>query len=122
MLLESESDSMHRTLFSFIETSGFTKQVSRLLSDEEYSILQWRLIQLPDAGDVIPGGGGIRKFRFSARGKGTRGGARVIYYFALSREQIYMLNIYSKDERSDITLPMLRELKKLVEEWNKDEH
>lgn len=113
---------MKKTLFSFIETSWFTKQVAGLLSDDEYATLQWRLIQLPDAGDVIQGGGGIRKFRFSAKGKGSRGGARVIYYFAMSHEMIYMLDIYSKDEKSDITLPRLRELKKLVEELNKDEH
>jgi hypothetical protein len=112
---------MNKTYFSFIETTWFTKQVTRVLSDEEYSSLQRRLIQLPDIGDMIPGGGGIRKFRFSAKGKGTRGGSRVIYYFAASREQIYMLEIYSKNERADITLPRLRELKRLVEEWLKDE-
>jgi len=112
---------MDRILLGFIETKWFTKQVSKLLSDDEYSLMQWRLIQIPDIGDVIPGGGGIRKFRFAAKSKGKRGGARVIYYLAASRDQIYMLDIYSKDEKSDITLPRLRELKQLVEAWDQDE-
>ena len=106
-------------LFSFIETTWFTKQVSRLLTDDEYSKLQMRLMEFPEAGDVIPGGGGLRKFRFSARGKGTRGGARVIYYLAVSREQIFMLDIYSKAEKTDIPPARLRELKNLVQEWLK---
>lgn len=108
---------MSNLLFSFVETTRFTREVQKLLTDDEYTRLQWRLIELPDAGDVIPGGGGIRKFRFSAKGKGSRGGARVIYYLAVSREQIFMLDIYSKSERSDIDGAMLRELKAIVEEW-----
>lgn len=74
---------MDKTYFSFVETIWFTKRMSELLSEEEYSKLQWRLIEFPEAGDVIPGGGGIRKIRVSAKGKGTRGGARVIYYLAM---------------------------------------
>lgn len=78
--------------------------------------MQWRLIQIPDIGDVIPGAGGIRKFRYSAKSKGKRGGARVLYYYAVSLERIYLLDIYTKDEQADVTLPRLRELKRLVDE------
>lgn len=46
---------MGETLFSFKETSWFTKHVGEILSDAEYSKLQWRLIEFPDAGDVIKG-------------------------------------------------------------------
>jgi hypothetical protein len=108
---------MNDLLFSFVESARFTREVQKLLTDDEYSRLQWRLIELPDAGDVIPGGGGIRKFRFSAKGKGSRGGARVIYYLAVSREQIFMLDIYPKNERTNLDAAMLRELKAVVEEW-----
>lgn len=90
-----------------------------LLTDEEYNKLQWRIIEFPDAGDVIKGSGGIRKIRQSAKGKGTRGGARVIYYWAVSHEQIFMLDIYAKNEKADLSLEQIRELKKLVEEWTK---
>ena len=108
---------MIEKLFSFIETSLFTKRVSELLTDEEYSRLQWRLIEFPTAGDIIPGSGGIRKIRISVKGKGTRGGARVIYYFAVMRDEIFMLDIYAKNEKADLTIQQVRELKMLVEEW-----
>ena len=75
-------------LYSFRETSHFTKQVLELLTDEEYTKLQWRLIEFPEAGDVIRGSGGIRKIRQAAKGKGTRGWARVIYYFALKNPRV----------------------------------
>lgn len=110
---------MSEKLFTFVETSLFTKRVADLLDDDEYSKLQWRLIEFPEADDVIPGGGGIRKIRQSAKGKGTRGGARVIYYLAVSREPIFMLDIYAKNEKTDLTMVQIRELKKLVEEWTK---
>jgi hypothetical protein len=69
---------MDEILYSFRETSLFTKRVLDPLTDEEYNKLQWRLIEFPEAGDVIKGSGGIRKIRQSAKGKGTRGGARLI--------------------------------------------
>lgn len=106
-------------LYSFRETSHFTKQVTELLTDEEYSKLQWRLIEYPDAGDVIKGSGGIRKIRQSAKGKGSRGGARVIYYFAMQNGQFFMLDIYAKNEQEDLSIEQVRELKRLVEEWMK---
>ncbi len=110
---------MNEILYSFRETVWFTKKVLELLTDEEYGKLQWRLIEFPDAGDVIKGSGGIRKIRQSAKGKGTRGGARVIYYFALENQEILMLDIYAKNEKEDLSIEQIRELKKLVEEWTK---
>ena len=110
---------MSKPLYRFIETLWFTKRVTELLSDDEYTKLQWRLIEFPDAGDVIQGSGGIRKIRVSAKGKGTRGGARVIYYFAASKGQIFMLDIYAKYEQSDLSIEQIRELKQIVDDWSK---
>jgi hypothetical protein len=110
---------MNEILYSFRETSSFTKGVSKLLTDEEYIKLQWRLIEFPNAGDVIKGSGGIRKIRQSAKGTGTRGGARVIYYFAARNQEIFMLHIYAKNEKEDMSIKQTRELKLLVEEWLK---
>ena len=84
---------MNEILYSFRETNWFTKRVSELLTDEEYSKLQWRLIEFPDAGDIIKGSGGIRKIRQSAKGKGTCGGARVIYYFAGKAKTFALVSI-----------------------------
>ena len=110
---------MSEILYSFRETTWFTKQVSELLTDEEYTKLQWRLIEFPEAGDIIKGSGGIRKIRQSAKGKGTRGGARVIYYFAAKNQEIFMLDIYAKNEQEDLSIEQIRELRNLIEEWIK---
>ena len=90
-----------------------------MLTDEEYTRLQWRLIESPAAGDFIQGSGGIQKIRQSAKGKGTRGGARVIYYFAAANEEIFMLDIYAKNEKEDLGTKQIHVLKQLVEEWLK---
>jgi len=64
-----------------VETSVFTRQVLDLLSDEEYRKLQIELANYPDAGAVIKGSGGLRKMRWKAKGRGKRGGVRVIYHW-----------------------------------------
>ena len=90
----------------FIETPTFTRLVQELLSDEEYRGLQNTLANDPDCGDLIKGGGGIRKVRHSAQGRGKSGGVR---------HQIYMLVVYpmsKKDDLSDKETAILRELVK----------
>jgi mRNA-degrading endonuclease RelE of RelBE toxin-antitoxin system len=63
-----------------IETSIFTKQVQKLLSDDDYRELQYALVQRPDMGQIIVGSGGLRKIRWRTHGRGKRGGVRIIYY------------------------------------------
>jgi len=99
----------------FFETSVFTRRVTELLSDDEYGELQRVLVADPNAGDTIPGSGGLRKIRWAIRGRGKRGGARVIYYHVVSRDQFYMLLIYAKNEQDDLSPEQLRMLKKAVE-------
>jgi hypothetical protein len=99
----------------FFETSVFTRRVTTLLSDDEYAELQGVLVDNPNAGDVIPGSGSLRKMRWAAQGRGKRGGARVIYYHLISRDQFYMLLIYGKNEQDDLSPEQLRMLKKAVE-------
>jgi len=78
------------------ETSGFTRQVQKLLTDQEYRDLQTLLVNRPDAGPVIVGSGGLRKVRWGLHSKGKRGGLRVIYYCAEVEEQLLMLFIFPK--------------------------
>ena len=87
----------------FIETPIFTRLVLELLPDDEYRELQFMLADNPSCGDIIQGGGGIRKVRFSAKGKGKSGGVRVIYYWMTARGQIYMLLIYPKNKKDTLT-------------------
>lgn len=99
-----------------IETSVFTKQVTRLLDEDEYRLLQSILVNQPDAGDVIPGGGGLRKIRWGLGERGKRGGVRVIYYWAVRQERLVMLVMYPKNERDDLTKDQLKILRKIIEE------
>jgi hypothetical protein len=105
-------------VLEFRETAIFTRDVVSLLTDEEYAELQGVLIVQPDAGGVIPGTGGLRKLRWSQkrRGKGKRGGVRVIYYWYVSGALIYMLLAYSKDDQDDLTIAEKRLLARLVAE------
>lgn len=98
-----------------IETTVFTRQVRELLSEEEYRSLQISLLQNPESGDIIPHSGGLRKKRWSALGKGKRGGSRTIYYWAVGQDQILMLLIYSKNEKDDLTQAQLKALRTIIE-------
>jgi hypothetical protein len=91
------------TSVEFIETPTFTRLLADLLTDDEYSSLQNVLAQNPDRGDVIKGGGGIRKLRFALPGRGKSGGVRVIYYWLRGDGQIYMLLIYPRSKKDDLT-------------------
>jgi mRNA-degrading endonuclease RelE of RelBE toxin-antitoxin system len=98
-----------------IETSIFTRRVLELLSDDDYRELQSVLVIRPDAGPVIPGSSGLQKLRWAASGRGKRGGARIIYYWFTSQEQLLMLYIYPKNEQDNLTPDQLKALKKIVE-------
>ena len=87
----------------FIETSVFTRMVTSLLTDDEYREFQNVLFDDPAAGDLIKGGGGIRKIRFAAQGRGKSGGVRTIYFWAKAKDQIYMLVIYPKSKKDTLT-------------------
>jgi hypothetical protein len=72
------------------------------------------LIDRPDAGDVIPGAGGARKLRWGAKGKGKRGGARIIYVYVLVAARIYLLRCYAKNVRTDLTASERKELRRIA--------
>ena len=82
----------------FFEAPAFTRQLSRYLSDDAFAALQPFLAANPAAGDVMPGTGGFRKLRWSdqRRGKGRRGGLRIIYYFLVSHDQIWLFTLFGK--------------------------
>lgn len=102
-------------MFSFIETKLFTRLVQEYLSDEEYQELQMLLIEQPEAGSIVPGSGGVRKLRWRARGRGKRGGYRVIYFARIELSVIWMLTMYPKNVRNNIPAHVLRQIREEIE-------
>jgi hypothetical protein len=102
----------------FIETPAFSADVRTLLPDESFAELQLELTARPTAGDLIPGTGGLRKIRWRLPGAGKRGGARVIYYWRASRSQIWLLSIYGKGVKNDLTAAEKRLMRQIVEHWS----
>ena len=78
--------------------------------------MQYELLEDPARGDIIKGGGGIRKLRFAVQGRGKSGGVRVIYYWIKDKHLIYMLSIYSKSKKDDLTDKETAILRELVKE------
>lgn len=100
----------------FIETSVFTRQITALLNDDEYRQFQSALAANPAAGVLIRGGGGIRKVRIAIGGRGTSGGARVIYYWAVEKDAILLVFAYAKNVAAELTAKQTVELAKLVKQ------
>ena len=101
---------------TFVETPVFTRRMTAILKYESYRQLQLHLAAYPEAGALIPGGGGLRKLRWSKPGMGKRGGTRIIYYYRGADERFYMLLIYEKSRADNITPDELKVFRKLVEE------
>jgi len=86
------------------------------MDDEAYRLFQQELMTNPEMGDVIEGTGGLRKLRQPdpRRGKGKRGGLRVIYYWRLGGDQFWLFTVYDKDQADDLTPAQRKVLKQLL--------
>jgi mRNA-degrading endonuclease RelE of RelBE toxin-antitoxin system len=100
----------------FVELPPFERYRADYLDDDAFLRLQQLLMLNPAAGALIPGTGGLRKLRYSdeRRGKGKRGGLRVIYYWWDAGLQCWLFTIYDKDEMSDLTKSQREMLKEMV--------
>jgi hypothetical protein len=101
----------------FLETPLFTRLLGAYLSDESYRELQRALMENPELGDVMPGTGGFRKARWNdaRRGKGKRGGLRIIYYYLTVDHQIWFFTLYDKGEAADLNADEKKALKKAIQ-------
>ena len=103
----------------FVELPAFERVRDRYLDDAAYSRLQTLPLLEPEVGDLLQGAGGLRKLRFcdSRRGKGTRGGLRIIYYHWSAQAEFWLFTVYDKNEMADIS----REQKDKIREQLKAE-
>ena len=100
----------------FVELPAFERYRAHYLDDSGFASLQQFLMAKPEAGAVIEGTGGLRKLRFAdaRRGKGKRGGLRVIYYWWSGGSEFWLFTLYGKDEAADLDPRQRRLLKAMV--------
>ncbi len=97
-----------------LQLPKFKVEATELIGADGIEALAIYLIDRPDAGDVIPGAGGARKLRWAAKGKGKRGGARIIYVYVVLAARIYLLRCYSKNVRTDLTADEKKQVRQLA--------
>lgn len=102
-------------MFTVIETPVFSRKSEDLLTDQEREEFVVFIAQNPTAGTVVRGSGGIRKIRWVRSGGGKRGGVRIIYYNQLEHEEIWLLTLYAKNERTTIPAHELKLIKEAIE-------
>ncbi len=85
------------------ETAVFMRQAADVWTDEERSAFVDFIARNPEAGDLIPESGGVRKVRWGRQGSGKQGGVRVIYFYQRSDVPLYLLMIYAKARREDLS-------------------
>jgi hypothetical protein len=100
----------------FVELPPFERRRAEYLDDAAFRALQQLLMSQPEAGDLMPGAGGLRKLRFpdTRRGKGKRGGQRIIYYWWDAGAQFWLFTLYDKDEMADLTAQQRKTLRGMI--------
>lgn len=100
----------------FVELPAFSRHRSDYMNDEAFRALQTTLMRSPNAGDMIEGTGGLRKLRFAdaSRGKGKRGGLRIIYFWWEAGRQFWLFTLYDKDEMTDLSTKDKKALKEMI--------
>ena len=94
---------MATLLITVAETQAFIRAAEKIWSEGERAEQIDFVAHNPEAGDVIPGTGGVRKLRWGRAGSGKRGGVRVIYFYYRSDCPLYLLLAYAKSQASDLS-------------------
>jgi len=97
-----------------VETVELVDHSRAILTEGERDALVAHLGANPEAGPLVPGTGGVRKIRWATRGHGKRGGARVIYYYYNQSVPLFLLDIYAKNENTNLSEADKRSLKRLL--------
>jgi mRNA-degrading endonuclease RelE of RelBE toxin-antitoxin system len=103
-----------------VEVGDFRRDALAALSEAELDQLRNELATLRQLGSVIKDTNGLRKFRWGAKGKGKRGGVRVIYYYGGDHMPLFLIALYAKNEKADLTAAEKKAAKKLVEALKKE--
>jgi hypothetical protein len=101
-------------MHTVVETPPYLSDAERLFSPDDRAAIVDTVSANPQGGVVIPGTGGVRKLRVAASGRGKRGGARVIYVFGGDDLPVFLLAVFAKNERSDLTQAQRNDLGRLT--------
>jgi len=118
-LLDTLLDRVYNNIMNreFISLEIFSKLWDELgLNDDDLNKLQEHLNIYPETGKIITKTGGVRKMRWGVKGKGKRGGIRILYIDFLSYEKIFLLMVYPKSKKENITADEKKAIRKLVQE------
>lgn len=102
-------------LLTVAELPEYLRTAAKLLSDAERRAIVDYIAEHPKAGDLIEGTGGVRKLRWARGGRGKSGGVRVIYYFHSDAMPLYLLTMFAKNERANLSHAERNELAWLVD-------
>src|ERR1019366_7325701 len=105
---------MVNTPMAVVETARFLKDAKLLMPDSEREKLVVFVGANPEAGEIIPETGGVRKIRWALAGRGKRGGARVIYYYHDERLPVFVLAAYGKNEKANLSMAERNGMKRLI--------
>jgi hypothetical protein len=98
-----------------VELSSFIADAKTLMTHEEVQRLIYELAHDPEAGDVMVGTGGVRKVRFAVGGRGKSGGVRVVYYYRNDGMPLFLLTVFGKNEKANLSKEERNTLAKLVD-------
>jgi phage-related protein len=99
---------------SVLQLPKFKADATELIGTDGIEAIAVYLSDHPDAGDVIPGSGGVRKLRWAAKSKGKRGGARIIYLYVKIAARVYLLRCYAKNVKTNLTADEKKQLQQIA--------
>ena len=105
-------------MLTVIETPEFIAWASKVWDTAEHEEFIGWIADHPEAGDVIPGTGGLRKVRWARAGMGKRGGSRVIYLLRLARGEVVLLLVYAKAKFDNLSPAFLKKIKERCDEYD----
>lgn len=107
-------EEVERVPITVVEVEPFPAKAAQVWNDEERLEFVGFIASNPEAGDVMAGSGGVRKVRWSRSGTGKRGGVRVIYYFHDESIPLFLLTVYPKNQKDNLSAAELRAMKQAV--------
>ncbi|MDH5557172.1 MAG: type II toxin-antitoxin system RelE/ParE family toxin [Alphaproteobacteria bacterium] len=94
---------MEKAPVTIVETNAYLRRAERLLTEEERTACSELIARDPACGEIMQGTGGVRKLRIALDGRGKRGGGRVVYYFHNESIPVFLLDVFAKNEKSNLT-------------------